>query len=94
MRVVNAASARGASLAQLEDYLENLPATDTSAVLTEKLAEDFATSGQTPNPPSKFYQRAFKLNPSPQQENPGIYPGARRCVDSSQNRPAGAIVYY
>lgn len=91
LRVVNAAQARGASLAQLEDYLENLPATDTSAVLTEKLAELCNIQGK-PESAIEFYQRAFKLNPSPQQKI-RIYL-ALADVLISQNRPAGAIVFY
>jgi uncharacterized protein (TIGR03790 family) len=91
LRLVNAAQARGASLAQLEDYLENLPVTDTSAVLTEKLAELCDAQGK-PESAVEFYQRAFKLNPSPQQKIRIYLALAQESI--SQNDTSSAIVYY
>lgn len=91
LRLVNAAQVRGTPLSQLEDYLENLPVTDTSAVLTEKLAELCDIQGK-PDAAIEFYQRAFKLNPSPQQKIRIYLALAQELI--SQNRPAAAIVYY
>ncbi len=66
-RLVNAARVRGVPLSQLEDYLENLPLTDQSAVLTEKLADLCDTQGK-PDTAIEFYRRALTLNPSPEQK--------------------------
>ena len=46
-RLVNLDLARGVREPQLENFLENLPATAQSAVLTEKLAEIYEAIGQT-----------------------------------------------
>ncbi|HUE36705.1 MAG TPA: TIGR03790 family protein [Candidatus Acidoferrum sp.] len=66
LRAVNAAQVRGAQLSQLEDLLENLALTATSAILTEKLAELCDTQGK-PDAAIEFYQEALKLKPSPEQ---------------------------
>jgi tetratricopeptide (TPR) repeat protein len=66
LRVANLAHVRGISDMQVENYLENLPVTDTSAVLTEKLGDLCDTQGM-PDSATDFYQRALKLNPSPEQ---------------------------
>lgn len=65
-RVSNFLQARGAALAEVENYLENLPVTDTSAVLTEKLADLCDLQGK-PESAIEFYQKALKLDPSPEQ---------------------------
>jgi uncharacterized protein (TIGR03790 family) len=65
-RMCNAAQAKGAPLSKLEVFLENLPITDTSAVLTEKLAELCDAQGK-PESAIDFYQRALNLDPSPEQ---------------------------
>lgn len=91
LRLVNAAQVRGAPLAQLEDYLENLPVTDKSPVLTQKLAELCDTQGK-PESAIEFYERALKLNPSPEQKI-GIYLALAQEL-TSQNDIPGAIVYY
>jgi tetratricopeptide (TPR) repeat protein len=62
----NAAQVKGAPLTKVEDFLENLPITDTSAVLTEKLAELCDVQGK-PESAIDFYQRALNLDPSPEQ---------------------------
>jgi hypothetical protein len=67
LRLVNVARLRGAPLQKLEDYLENLPETDTSAVLAEKLADLCETEGK-PDAAIVFYQRALNLKPSPEQQ--------------------------
>ncbi len=66
LRLVNVARLQGAPLVQLEDFLENLPDTATSAVLTEKLADICDFQGK-PDAAVEYYQDALKLNPSPEQ---------------------------
>lgn len=51
---------------QLEKFLENLPATARSAILTEKLAVIYALLGK-PSSAIAAWQTALTLNPSPQQ---------------------------
>jgi tetratricopeptide (TPR) repeat protein len=50
----------------LEQFLENLPATARSAVLTEKLANIHDSLGK-PSSAIDAWQTALKLHPSPQQ---------------------------
>ena len=67
IRLINAAREQhDAPLSELEDSLENLPITGSSAVLTEKLAQLCDEQGK-PDAAIEFYQRALKLNPSPEQ---------------------------
>ena len=65
-RICNALQAKGAPLFQLENDLENLPITDSSSVLTEKLADLCDLQGK-PDSAIEFYQKALKLDPSPEQ---------------------------
>jgi uncharacterized protein (TIGR03790 family) len=65
-RVSNFLQAKGVAPSEVENYLENLPVTDTSAVLAEKLAELCDLQGK-PESATEFYQRALTLNPSPEQ---------------------------
>jgi len=65
-RLVNLDLVHGARLPKLEGFLEDLPATARSAVLTEKLAEIYAALGK-PSSAIDTWQNALKLNPSPQQ---------------------------
>jgi uncharacterized protein (TIGR03790 family) len=65
-RLVNLDLVRGARGPQLEKFLEDLPATATSAVLTEKLANLYDALGK-PSSAIDTWQAALKLNPSPQQ---------------------------
>jgi len=65
-RMVNLDLARNAGRAQLENFLEDLPATANSAVLTEKLADLDIALGK-PISAIDTWQTALKLNPSPQQ---------------------------
>jgi uncharacterized protein (TIGR03790 family) len=65
-RMVNLDQARGAREAQLARFLENLPATARSAVLTEKLGDIYDAWGK-PSSAITAWQQALKLNPSPQQ---------------------------
>lgn len=66
LRAVNGALVQGVSPAESESYLENLPETQTSSVLTEKLAELCDAQGK-PESAVDYYQRALKLKPSPEQ---------------------------
>lgn len=65
-RICNAYQAKGAPLFDLENDLENLPITDTSPVLTEKLADLCDLQGK-PDSAIEFYQKALSLDPSPEQ---------------------------
>ena len=65
-RLVNLDLVHGAREPQLEKFLEDLPATATSAVLTEKLAGLYDSLGK-PSSAIAAWQNALKLNPSPQQ---------------------------
>jgi uncharacterized protein (TIGR03790 family) len=65
-RLVNLDLVHGARGPQLEKFLEDLPATATSAVLTEKLANLYDALGK-PSSAIDTWQAALKLNPSPQQ---------------------------
>jgi len=65
-RLVNLDRARGMREPQLERFLENLPATAKSAVLTEKLAEIYDSLGK-PSSAIAAWQAALNLKPSPQQ---------------------------
>jgi tetratricopeptide (TPR) repeat protein len=66
LRIVDLSLVRGVPSFQLEDYLENLTNTDSSAVLTEKLADLCDAQGK-PDSAIEFYQNALKLHPSPEQ---------------------------
>jgi len=65
LRVVNLGQAQGAPAEQLLSYLEQIPTTKTSAVLSEKLGDLCATSGKTSSA-VHAYERALNLDPSPQ----------------------------
>ncbi|MGA2244384.1 MAG: TIGR03790 family protein [Verrucomicrobiota bacterium] len=65
-RMVNLDRTRGARDPQVALFLENLPATAQSAVLTEKLADIYDALGK-PESAIAAWQRALQLNPSPQQ---------------------------
>ena len=65
-RLVNLDLVRGVREPQLEQFLENLPATANSAVLTERLANIYDALGK-PSSAIDAWQNALKLNPSPQQ---------------------------
>ena len=65
-RLVNLDLVRGAREPQLEKFLEELPTTAKSAVLTEKLANLYDALGK-PSSAINAWQAALKLDPSPQQ---------------------------
>ena len=66
LRIVDLDRVRGASLPQLAAFLENIPATTNSAVLTEKLADLYEAQGK-PSSAIETYQLALTRNPSPEQ---------------------------
>lgn len=65
-RLVNLDLAHGVRAPRLEQFLENLPATANSAVLTEKLADLDDALGK-PSSAIDTWEDALKLNPSPEQ---------------------------
>jgi tetratricopeptide (TPR) repeat protein len=65
-RLVNLDLAQGLRAPPLAQFLEQVPQTATSAVLTEKLAELYAAQGK-PSSAIAAWQRALTLQPSPQQ---------------------------
>jgi uncharacterized protein (TIGR03790 family) len=66
LRAIDVALARGATSFQAMNYLENTSTATNSAVLTEKLADLCEAEGK-PSSAIENYQRALKLNPSPEQ---------------------------
>lgn len=67
LRVVNLNLVRGAPVAEVANYLEHIETTKNSAVLSEKLADIYATQGK-PSSAILLGQQALKLDPSPQQQ--------------------------
>jgi len=65
-RLVNLDLLHGVREPQMGKFLEELPATAKSAVLTEKLAEIYDSLGK-PSSAIEAWQTALKLNPSPEQ---------------------------
>jgi uncharacterized protein (TIGR03790 family) len=65
-RLVNLDLAHGLRAPKLADFVENLPATAQSAVLTEKLANLYDAWGK-PDSAIAAWQRALTLKPTPQQ---------------------------
>ncbi|HEY4417633.1 MAG TPA: TIGR03790 family protein [Verrucomicrobiae bacterium] len=65
-QLVNLDLVHGLRAPQLANFLENLPATAHSAVLTEKLANLYDQWGK-PSSAIAAWQRALTLNPTPQQ---------------------------
>jgi tetratricopeptide (TPR) repeat protein len=66
LRWVDINLAAGAPPREFVAYLDNQPATATSAVLNEKLGDLYELLGK-PQLSIQAYQRALELNPSPQQ---------------------------
>jgi len=65
-RLMNLDLVRGVRPPQLSGFLESLPTTAQSAVLTEKLAQLYEMQGK-PSSAIEAWQRALKLKPSPHQ---------------------------
>jgi tetratricopeptide (TPR) repeat protein len=91
LRAVDGALARGATPFQVMNYLENISTTTNSAVLTEKLADLCEAEGK-PSSAIENYQRALKLNPSPEQRIQIRLTLAEKLL--AQSREADAIENY
>jgi uncharacterized protein (TIGR03790 family) len=90
-RLVNLDLARGLRPAQMSLFLENIPTTAHSAVLTEKLADLYALQGK-PSSAIDTWQRALTLQPSPQQRLRLRLTLADKLAE--QNRDADAVENY
>ncbi len=66
LRIVDLGLAHGAPVQQFATFLENIPATTNSAVLTEKLADLWEMENK-PSAAIETYQLALTRNPSPEQ---------------------------
>ena len=86
-RLVNLDLVVGVRTPQLAKFLEEIPATQSSAVLMEKLAHLYDAQGK-PSSAITAYQNALKLNPSPQQRIRLLRVLAEKLL--VQNRPADA----
>ena len=64
--MANLTLAHGGKLVEPITYLEELPVTRQSAVLSEKLGDLYAAQGK-PSSTVRAYEQAIKLDPSPQQ---------------------------
>ena len=91
LRVVDLGLVHGAPVAQLAAFLETIPATTNSAVLTEKLADLFEMQGK-PSSAIEMYQLALTRNPSPEQRLRIRLTLGEKLL--AQNREADAIENY
>jgi tetratricopeptide (TPR) repeat protein len=91
LRIVDLGLVHGASVAQLAAFLETIPATINSAVLTEKLADFYEMRGK-PSSAIETFQRALTLNPSPEQRIRIRLTLGEKLL--AQNREADAIENY
>ena len=91
LRVVNLGLAQKAPVAQLANFLETIPATTNSAVLTEKLADLYEMQGKSSSA-IKTYQLALTRNPSPEQRIRLRLTLGEKLL--AQNRKADAIDNY
>ncbi len=66
LQVVNLSLLRGTPMSRMVDFLEGIPTTKQSAVLSEKLGDLCAQEGK-PSSSASAYEQALKLDPSPQQ---------------------------
>jgi tetratricopeptide (TPR) repeat protein len=91
LRVVDLGLVHGAPVAQLAAFLETIPATTNSAVLTEKLADLYEMQGK-PSSAIETYRRALTRNPSPEQRIRIRLTLGEKLL--AQNREADAIENY
>jgi len=66
LRIVDSEFVHGVPMAQLANFVENLPVTTNSAVLTEKLADLYEMEGK-PSSAIDTYELALTRHPSPEQ---------------------------
>ncbi len=108
LQVVNLSLLRGIPMNRMVDFLEGLPATKQSAVLSEKLGDLCAQEGK-PSSSTGAYQQALKLDPSPQQRirlrlalgeklreldrDEDAYQDYQKLVEESPNYPDKAAIY-
>ncbi len=91
LSIVNLGLVHSAPVAKLTAFLETIPATANSAVLTEKLADLYEMQGK-PSSAIATYQRALTLNPSPEQRIRIRLALGEKLL--AQNREADAIEKY
>jgi uncharacterized protein (TIGR03790 family) len=91
LRIVDLGLVHGAPVAQLTAFLETIPATTNSAVLTEKLADLYEMQGK-PAPAIETYQLALTRNPSPEQRIRIRLTLGEKLL--AQNREADALEKY
>ncbi len=87
LRVVNLNLAVNRPLREVVDYLESVPTTRESAVLTEKLA-DLYWKRLSFGDALDLYSRALRLKPSPQQKLRLLLTVARLCTAYSRDQQA------
>ncbi len=90
-RLINLDIVRGVPLAQLTTFIENLPVTEHSALLSETLASLDDRLGK-PSSAIDLWQRALTLNPSPEQRIRLRLTLADKLI--AENRTADAVENY
>ena len=91
LRIVDLGLVHGTPAAQLAAFLETIPATTKSAVLTEKLADLYEMQGK-PSSAIETYQLALTRNPSPEQRIRIRLTLGEKLL--AQNREADALEKY
>jgi uncharacterized protein (TIGR03790 family) len=91
LRIVDLGLVHGTPVAQLAAFLETIPATTNSAVLTEKLADLYQMQGK-PSSAIGTYRHVLTLNPSPEQRIRIRLTLGEKLL--AQNRAADAIGNY
>ncbi len=91
LRIVDLGLVHGTPAAQLAAFLETIPATTSSAVLTEKLADLYEMQGK-PSSAIETYQLALTRNPSPEQRIRIRLTLGEKLL--AQNREADALEKY
>ncbi len=91
LRVVNMNLTHRTPTAEVIGYLQQIPTTRESAVLTEKLADLYAAQGK-PSSAISTYEKALKLDPSPQQRIRLRLTLGEKLME--QNRDADAYLNY
>ena len=91
LRIVDLGLAHGTPVGQVAAFLETVPATTNSAVLTEKLADLYEMLGK-PSSAIEAFSRALGLQPSPEQRIRIRLALGEKFL--AQNRKADAIENY
>jgi uncharacterized protein (TIGR03790 family) len=89
LRVVSLNLARGTPVREALNYLESIPTTKASAVLSEKLGELCTIQGK-PTSAIAAYEQALTLNPSPQQRIRLRLTLGEKLAEAHQNEDAYA----